>query len=408
MPVFEYTGLNEAGKEIRGLREADNPRSLRQVLRRDGIFLTDVGSTRTGAAAAASVDLKKLMRGRVDAEDLAVTTRQLATLIGAGIPLVDALTALVDQVDHARLKAVVSQVKQRVNEGSTLADALQDHPRIFSDLFINMIRAGEHSGALDVVLNRLADFTESQARLKSKVVGAMLYPAIMACVGIGIIAVLFVVVIPKVTSIFSDMQVALPLNTRILIAVSDFFRSYWYLAIIGSVLLALGGRAYVRRPAGRRRWHRFLLDAPVIGKLLRMLAVARFTRTLATLLRSGVPLLGALDIVKNIVGNVILAEVLDKARDSIREGESIAAPLKRSGEFPPLVYHMIAIGEKSGQLEDMLQNVAASYDAQVEARIQALTALLEPVMILTMGMVVLFIVLSILMPIMQMNNFVPS
>jgi len=299
-------------------------------------------------------------------------------------------------------------VKQKVNEGASLADALREHPKVFSELYVNMIRAGESSGALDVVLVRLADFTESQALLRNKIIGAMLYPAIMVVVGIAIVGILFVVVIPKVTKIFDDMNVTLPWTTRILIGVSSFARDYWYAVLVAIPALVFGLRRFVRTARGRAWWDRTKLGAPVFGELIRMLSLSRFAKTLATLLASGVPLLTAMDIVRNIVSNTLLADVIDKARDAIREGESIAAPLRRSGQFPPLVYHMIAIGERSGQLEEMLQNVARSYEAQVEMRVGALTSLLEPVMIVAMGGGVAFIVFSILMPIMQLNTFVPK
>src|SRR5467141_1689630 len=391
MPVFEYTGLTEAGKNVRGIRDAESSKVLRQILRKDGVYLTEARAAEAGAAVgeqktglAREVDIGAMLGfAGVSSQDLAIATRQLATLIAAGIPLVEALTALVEQIDQPRLKKIMGVVKQKVNEGSSLADALAEHPKIFTDLYVNMIRAGESSGALDVVLVRLADFTEAQAQLRNKIIGAMLYPAIMVVVGVAIVSILFVVVIPKVTKIFEDMNVALPWTTRILIAVSSFARDYWYLVVA-------------------------LLRAPVFGELVRMLALSRFAKTLATLLASGVPLLTAMDIVKNIVSNTLLADVIEKARDSIREGESIAAPLKRSGQFPPLVYHMIAIGERSGQLEEMLQNVAKSYEAQVEMRVGALTSLLEPVMIVAMGVVVAFIVFSILMPIMQLSTFIPQ
>ena len=318
------------------------------------------------------------------------------------------MTALVDQVESPRLKKILGLIKQKVNEGASLADALAEHEKVFSNLYVNMIRAGESSGALDVVLVRLADFTESQAQLRNKIIGAMLYPAIMVVVGIAIVSILFVVVIPKVTKIFEDMNVTLPWTTRILIAVSSFARDYWYTMVIALPALAYGLRRWLKTPRGRRSWDRAQLRMPVFGELIRMLAISRFAKTLATLLASGVQLLTAMEIVKNIVANTLLAEVIEKARDAIREGESIAAPLKRSGQFPPLVFHMIAIGEKSGQLEEMLQNVAKSYESQVEIRVAALTSLLEPVMIVAMGGGVAFIVFSILMPIMQLNTFVPK
>ena len=417
MPVFEYNGLTEAGKNVKGLRDAESSKALRSLLRKDGVFLTEAraadalaiasGPQKTGLAREVDVGAA-LGFGGVSSQDLAIATRQLATLIGAGITLVESLTALVDQVEHPRLKKILGVVKQKVNEGSSLADALGEHPKVFTTLYINMIRAGESSGALDVVLVRLADFTESQAQLRNKLIGAMLYPAIMICVGIAIVGILFVVVIPKVTKIFEDMNVTLPWTTRILIAFSSFARDYWYVLLIGIPAIVAGVLKWVSTPRGRAWWDKTQLKAPVFGDLVRMLAISRFSKTLATLLASGVPLLTAMDIVKNIVSNSLLSNVIADARDAIREGESIAAPLKRSGHFPPLVYHMIAIGEKSGQLEEMLQNVSRSYDSQVEMRITALTSLLEPVMIVTMGVGVAFIVFSILMPIMQLNTFIPK
>jgi general secretion pathway protein F len=405
MPVFEFKALDARGKTIEGLKEADSPKTLRNTLRRENLFLTEVlGQKEAAAAARRDVSVRRFVGGRISADDIAVTTRQLAVLVGAGVPLVEALTALVDQVDHERMKRVVSDVKQRVNEGASLADAMVMHPRVFSSLYVNMIRAGESSGALEVVLVRLADFTESQARLRSKIIATLTYPAFMVTIAALIMGILFTVVIPKITKIFDETRIALPWTTRALIAFSSAVHDWWW-ALAAAVAVAIFILLRWRRtPAGRAVWDGWVLTAPVFGRLIRQIAVARFSRTLATLLKSGVPLLTSLDIVKNILGNVRLAKVVEASREAIKEGESIAAPLKRSGEFPPLVYHMIAIGERSGQLEEMLTNIANAYDAQVEARIGALTALLEPVMILVMGVVVAFIVFSILMPILQINT----
>jgi general secretion pathway protein F len=404
MPVFAYKALDQSGKNVEGLKEADSPRTLRTVLRRDGLFLTEVTGEKQAKAASPEMNVRRWVGGRVKADDVAVATRQLAVLVNAGIPLVDALTALVEQVDHERLKRVLSAVKQRVNEGSSLAEALGQHPKAFSNLYVNMIRAGESSGALDVVLYRLADFTESQARLRSKVLGTLTYPAAMLVIGSVIMGILFTVVIPKITKVFEDTKVVLPWTTRFLIGFSGFVHDYWWalgLLMAGGIYVFLRWR---KTPAGRARWDIWILQAPIFGPLIRQVAVARFSRTLATLLKSGVPLLTAMEIVRNIVGNTRLAAVIEEASESIKEGESIAAPLKRSGEFPPLVYHMVAIGEKSGDLEGMLGNVANAYDSQVETKIAALTSLLEPVMIVVMGVAVAFIVFSILMPILQINT----
>jgi general secretion pathway protein F len=405
MPVFQYKALTAAGKAVQGLKEADSPKSLRANLRRDGVFLTEVvGEAQAKEQAKREVSVRRWVLGRVGARDLAVATRQLAVLAHAGIPLVEALTALVDQVEHERLKRVLGDVKQRVNEGSSLADALATHPRVFSTLYVNMIRAGESSGALEIVLVRLADFTESQARLRSKIAGTMAYPIAMMVIGTVIMGVLFTVVIPKITQIFENTNATLPWYTAVTIGISSFAARFWW-----AILLAVAGAAYGlfrwrRTPAGRAAWDRAVLRVPIFGPIVRQIAIGRFARTLSTLLKSGVPLLTAMDIVKNILGNTRLAEVVEQARDAIREGESIAAPLKRSGEFPPLVHHMVAIGERSGALEEMLANVAGAYEDQVETTISALTSLLEPVMIVAMGAVVAFIVFSVLMPILQINN----
>ena len=412
MPVFEYKGLNEAGKTVNGLLEADSVRMLRMQLRKDGIFLTEVlgkaeGSRAARGAAGANrqqVDVLKAARGRINTDDIAITTRQLATLLGAGVTLVESLTALVDQAEKERLKRILSDVKQRVNEGSSLADALSNHQKVFGSLYVNMVRSGEASGALDAVLLRLADFTESQARLRQKVVGTLVYPAIMLMVGAGILVLLMVVVVPKVTKIFETMKATLPLSTRILIATSNFLQNWWFIIFPAFILAMAGAVSYARSPAGKPKWDRVALRAPIFGSMLRLLTIARFARTLSTLLKSGVPLLAAMDIVHAIVTNSVMAEVVEKARDAIREGESMAAPLKRSGQFPPLVYHMVAIGERSGQLEEMLLSVADNYENQVNVRIGALTSLLEPILIVFMGAVIAFVALSILLPILQLNS----
>jgi general secretion pathway protein F len=404
MPVFAYKALSQAGKPVEGLREADSPKSLRTALRRDGLFLTEVVGEQKAQAASPEVNVRRWLGGRIKSDDVAIMTRQLAVLVGAGIPLVECLSALVEQVEHERLKRVVSAVKQAVNEGISLADAMAAHPKAFSSLYVNMIRAGESSGALDVVLVRLADFTESQARLRAKILGTLTYPAAMLLIGTVIMGILFTVVIPKITKVFEDAQVVLPWTTRALIAGSSIVHDWWWALALAAVLAVYGVVRWRRTPAGRDRWDAWVLTVPIFGGLVRQVAIARFTRTLATLLRSGVPLLASMDIVKNIVGNTRLSQVIDESRKAIQEGESIAAPLRRSGEFPPLVYHMVAIGEKSGELEDMLQNVANAYDAQVETKVAALTSLLEPIMIVAMGAAVAFIVFSILMPILQVNT----
>jgi len=300
----------------------------------------------------------------------------------------------------------MAEVRTAVNEGTSLADALGEHPKIFGDLYVNMVRAGEAAGNLDDVLGRLADFLDGQVKLKGKVQGAMVYPIVMALVGIAITAMLMVVVVPKITEIFADMGRALPWNTQLLVWLSGITGSYWWLIIILSGLGWWGFRRWKKSEKGKPVWDAFLLRLWLVGPLVRMIAVGRFARILGTLLHGGVPLLQALEIVKFLLGNEVLIRVVDEARVAIREGESIAAPLEKSGHFPPLVTRMIAVGERSGHLEEMLENVAQAYETEVELKLSRLTTLMEPLLILSMGGVVGFIVFSILMPILEMNEMV--
>lgn len=412
MPIYEYNGFNERGKAVRGLKESDSAKSVRVLLRKDGILATDVHETKSARAAKRSVgkvitqqrSFKRLF-DRISIEALGVATRQLATLLQAGVPLIEGLAALIEQVDSQRLKEVFSNIRSEVNEGSTLADAMAKH-KCFSNVYVNMVRAGETSGTLEIVLERLADFTEGQAQLNNKIMGALLYPAVMVMVAGAVLVIMFTVVVPKITKIFETANVKLPLATRVLIGTSDLMRSYWWLMfmlmVAGTYLLL----RYLKTQSGRSKWDRLRLRLPIVGNILRLIIVSRFSRTLATLLSSGVPLLSALHIVRNVVANVVFEEVVDRVKDAVQEGEDIATPLKRSGQFPPMLTHMVAIGERTGQLESMLNRVAEAYEQRVEVRVGMLTGLLEPIMILTMGGTVGFIVMAILMPIMQMSQLV--
>jgi general secretion pathway protein F len=409
MPVYAYKGLSERGRAVSGIVDADNPKGARLKLRRDGIFPTDLAEEQRRAlvasAARAQLSLGSLFE-RITPQELALLTRQLSTLVGAQLPLVDCLSALIEQVESARIKRTLSQVREQVTEGTSLADALNAHPRIFSDLYVNMVRAGEASGALDVVLLRLADYAEEYARLRDKVRSALTYPVLMAMVSGGMLFFLLSYVVPKITRMFEETQQSLPMMTVVLLGVSGFLQEYWWV-ILGLLLMAaVSVRVSTRTPAGRLRYDRSVLSVPYAGKLLKKVALARFARTLSTLLSSGIPLLQSLDIVKNVVGNSLLSQAIEDGRSSIREGQSIAPPLKKSGLFPSMLIHMIAVGEKSGELEQMLAKAAEAYDNEVESSVAALTSILEPVMILVMGGVVLFIVLAILLPIMNMQELV--
>jgi general secretion pathway protein F len=405
--VYEYRGIaSGTGKTVKGVRDAENAKALRSVLRREGVLLTQATEEKAAKAAEKKgVQLRQLF-GRVNAQDIALMTRQLATLVGAKIPLFESLSALIDQVEKESLRRALTNIRDQVREGTSFAGALEGHPKIFSDLYVNMVRAGEASGTLEAVLDRLTHFMENQARLKSKVVSAMAYPVLMMIIATVLVGVLMIAVVPKVTSIFQSMNRALPWYTSLLIFVSETLASYWWLIGLAIALAVYMFRRWKRTPKGHLRWDTILLGMPIFGKLLQMVAIARFARTLGTLLGAGVPLLQAMQIVRNVLGNRALENVVEEATGSIREGESIAEPLKRSGRFPPLVTHMIAIGEKSGQLEEMLENVSEAYDHAVDTRVQMLTSLLEPVIIVVMGGAVAFIAMSILFPLIQMSEFV--
>jgi general secretion pathway protein F len=423
MSVFAYTGVDERGRTVRGTIDADSVKTARQMLRKKGIFLDEVKPLAedrarrvTGAGAEPVIGariptlanlgrtLKRLASSPAAA--VATMTRQLATLLKAGIPLPESLTALVEQIEREDLRDALETVSDRVREGIAFNKALEEHRAFFPPLYVNMVRAGEEAGNLDAVLARLADFTEGQVKLKNKVTGALAYPAFMLVFGVLIIGVMMVVVVPKVSAIFEDFKKALPWYTEALIATSRFIGSWWWAIVILLALAGYGFARWKRTPEGAFKWDAIVLRLPIFGELARMVAISRFARTLATLLASGVPLLRAMDIVKNVLGNRVLEAVVTEATTSIREGESIAEPLKRSGKFPPIVTHMIAIGEKSGDLEGMLEAVANSYDNTIDARVAVLTSLLEPMMIALMGGASGVIAFAILAPLLQLNEFV--
>lgn len=398
MPTFTYSARALTGELQTGEIDLPSRDDVIGYLRRQRLIPVKVEQRR--------VTLQLSFGSRIRTRDVVIFTRQFATMINAGLPLVQSLDILAKQSQNKALRKIIEQVLYDVESGNTLADSLRKHPKAFSDLYVNMVAAGEASGTLEQVLSRLADFLESQAKLKNKVTSALAYPAFMLLMGIATVSIMMVVVVPKVTAIFEDFERALPWYTRLLIFVSDVFANYWWL--LGGLLVVgfIAFRRWKNTPKGRERWDRFTLDVPLFGPLILMVAVSRFARTLATLLRSGVPLLNAMEITRNVLGNTELMRVIEEARVSIREGESIAAPLKRSKRLPPIVTHMIAVGERSGQLEEMLENVADSYDAQVESKVQTLTSLLEPLLIVLLGSLSGGIAFAILMPLMQINEFV--
>lgn len=413
MPVFEYIGKDASGRTIKGVLDVESVRSLKSALRRDKVFLTEYHETsvkggkakiRAGAvqkAGSRDFDLEELLT-RISPNDVSEMTRQMATLLKAGVPLVDALGATVEQIENPKLKRVLAQVRTDVNEGAPFWRALGAHPKVFGVTYFNMVRAGESSGNMDVVLLRLADFTESQVRLRNKIIGAMTYPVIMLCIATLIVTAMMIFVVPTITGMFADLGTEMPWITKALIFISNMFSSFWWLGILLAVGATVGFRRWLATDKGADSWDALMLRVPVLGDLIRKIAISRFSRTLSTLLSSGVPLLTAMEIVENVVANRVLAKVIAEARAAIREGDSIAGPLKRSQQFPPMVVHMVAIGERSGELENMLKNVSESYENQVDTRVNALTSLLEPIMIVGMGVMVGFLVAAILLPMMQL------
>jgi general secretion pathway protein F len=401
MPVFQYKGLNAQDKKVSGIVDAESPKSARQKLRKLQVYPTELVETteiqRTGGGG-----WRLSLGSGVKPLELSVLTRQLSTLAGAGLPLVRCISALTDQADNPTLRNVLAEVREAVNEGSSLADALGRYPRIFSDLYVNMIRAGEQAGALEIVLKRLADFTESQADLRNKVLYATLYPAVILAVSFAVIFVMFWKVIPRIVILFEQTHQALPLLTRIMIALSGLVQNWWWLILMVLVGAGISAQRYLRTPAGREWFDENLLRVPVFGDLARKMAVSRFAKTLGTLLMSGIPLLRGLEIVEKVVNNTVLARAIETARSNITEGANIADPLRQSGVFPPFVIQMIASGEQSGDLEFMLEKASEAFDREVMAAIAGIMALVEPVMILGLAMVVGLIILSFLVPILNL------
>lgn len=409
MPLYAYKGIGPNGKAQNGVRDAESPKALRAILRKDGVVVTQVDISKGGKKVQSRGGLSKDVDfgdvlSKIKKTDVAAFTRQLATLLKAGITLAEALGALFEQAEKVKLKRVLGEVRGAVNEGSSLADALAKHPSAFDDLYISMVRAGETAGNLDEVLLRLADFMESSQKLRSKVTSAMVYPGIMISVGVIIMSILMIAVVPKITDMFAQQGKTLPLNTRFLIWLSHMFGAYWFIWLVAGIAGFFLVRAWARSEAGRPKWHAFVLRSPLFGTVVKQVAVARFSRTLGTMLEAGVPMLRSLEIAKEVLGNVVLVKVVDEARAGVTEGESLAVMLKRSGHFPATMVHMISVGERSGTLEAMLLRVADTNELEVDTKLSRMTSLLEPLMILVMGMGVAFVVFSILQPLMDMSK----
>lgn len=419
MPIFQYKALAAGGEKRSGVIDADTPRDARARLRKDGLLVSDIREasgrlSRGKASPKGEGFLARLRRSRArrhstsgkDLDLVTGVTRQLGTMLGSGIPMTEALRAMIDQAEDRRSETVFREIRERVNQGASFADALEDHPNLFSALYVNMVRAGEATGNIDIVLTRLADYLQAQRTLRRKVVGAMTYPAMMIGLGLIVVTALMTWVVPKITDMLTDTGQSLPLPTQILVAISDIFKDYWWLGFLGLAAISfVFERIYQNSHRGRRVLDRWLLKMPIIGDVLLKQSVSRFTRTLSTLLASGVPAVQSLEITRDVVQNKIISDATEHIRSRIVEGTDIATPLKQTGVFPSVVGYMVSVGEQSGEIEQMLDRIASAYDEEIEIATDRMTSVLEPIMIICLAVVVGYIVVSIVLPILQVGQF---
>jgi len=401
MPAYIWKGVNRKGKKKKGEIEAESENFVRLTLRRQGIEPTKIKPKPKDL-----FENVKFLQPRVTEKDIVVMTRQFATMIDAGLPLVQCLEILYSQQDNRTFKRILKEIKEDVEEGSTFADALKQHPEVFDDLFVNLVAAGEIGGILDIILNRLAAYIEKASKLKKRVKGAMTYPIVVMVIAVLVVAVILIFVIPVFQSMFADFGKALPVPTQIVVAMSNFVKNNILYMIVALVLFIFAFRRFYRTEKGRALVDNLVLKAPVFGMLIRKVAVAKFTRTLGTMISSGVPILDSLEIVAATAGNKTIEEAIRETRQSISEGRTIAEPLADSEVFPSMVVQMISVGEATGALDTMLGKIADFYDDEVDAAVDALTAMLEPFMMVFLGGTIGGLVVSMYLPIFQMAGAV--
>ncbi len=404
MAAFAYQALDANGRRKEGMIEADSPRQARQVLREQG--LTPVELTEASEKVKQQTQRKSWLQPRVSTAELALLTRQLATLVAAALPVEEALKAVAQQTEKAKISTLIAAVRSKVLEGHSLADGMSAFPYVFDQLYRAMVAAGEKSGHLDTVLNRLADYTEQRQQMKTKLLQAMIYPVILTLVAISVIAILLATVVPKVVEQFVHMKQELPFSTRFLMGASDIVRDYGLWAVLLIALLLMIWRQWLAKPENQRRYHAMLLRMPVIGRVSRGLNTARFARTLSILNSSAVPLLEGMSISGEVLSNHEAKIRLQAASERVREGSSLRAALEQTKLFPPMMLHMIASGERSGELDSMLERAADNQDREFESQVNIALSIFEPALVVSMAVVVLFIVLAILQPILQLNNMI--
>lgn len=400
MSLFKYIAKDRTGRDITATMQAENERVVVAALRKRGLIVLNVSEELSSGGA-----LKKGKR-KVKGSDLVVFSRQLATMVDAGLPLLQALQTLADQTENPSLKIVLEEVVASIEQGATLSEAISAHPRVFTSLFVNMVRAGEASGTLAEILDRIASYMEASLALKRKVKSAMVYPIIVLSMAIIITTILLLKVIPVFGEIYKGFGAALPLPTQMLLDLSEFLRTYFPFAVGGLIVGVIMLKKYVKTEAGRLRLDKFKFNMPIFGPIFRKVAVSRFSRTLSVLVKSGVPILSALDIVSRTAGNKLVEGAVNDAIEEIKRGECIAEPLAASEVFPPMVTKMIAVGEESGKLEVMLSKIADFYDSQVDAAVSGLTSLIEPLLIAFLGIVVGGIVICMFLPIFKLSEIV--
>ena len=428
MPVFEWKGFNPKGKTISGVVDADSPRDARVKLKRDKVMVTTIKPVKGAGGLMMATKSKKPAKKKLISDEMAAKiakargrsgggakgkkrlgevstfTRQLSTLMKASIPITEALRAIIDQTEGKRMGVLYRDIRERISQGATTADALAAHPDYFDELYVSMVRSGEAAGRLDDVLDRLSIFLQGQAKVRNQISAALAYPAVMLIVGLIIVGVLMVNVVPKITQMLAGRGQELPAATQFLQNVSEFLTAYWWLLFLGSIFSLLVFNLYYSSEKGRLSIDSKILKVPVLGDLLAKQALSRFSQTFSTLLRSGVPVVRCLEVTKTVLGNRLLENTIDGVREKILEGADIATPIKQSGVFPPIVGYMIAVGEQSGELDSMMEQVGESYQEEVEVATGKFTSLIEPLIILVLACLVGFIVIAILLPIMQMSS----